>query len=612
MDIPSFLRMVPPFDDLDGDRLAEVVRRTHIDFYPEGALILHESGEPSRFLYVVRRGAVELLDADEVVDVLGEGEVFGFVSLLSGVGPSLSVRAHEDVICYLVDKEIAEEVMASRRGLTFLASAFRRRDQRALSGVDRESVDERRAPVGTVARRRPISMPATASIREVAQVMTREREGFVLLDGGAEGGLAIVTDRDLRSRVLAEGRSPESPAVQVASSPVITVASETTVAEVSALMLERGVHHVPVEDGHGGLIGVVTDVDLLAVEQHGAFTLRKDLERAPDRAAAIGSFRTLPEVVSRLVDASVAPLEVAHVVAVAVDALTVRLLDLGSRELGEAPCPWAWLALGGEARQEQGLVTDQHNALVYDSGGERGLEADPHFERLSAFVNGGLEDAGLPRSRAGVIAMRAEWRGSIERWQDRFRGWMTDPGGAGSSFTRIALDYRPVAGPLDALAALDEIIRSAREHHDFIRHVAVQAVGTRPPKGMLKDRVVQAKATTGQLDIKQAGVGLITDVGRLLAVMSGLTENRTLRRLRDVTALGWLSRDECEGLGEAFELMWQVRLEHQVGCVRLGVPVDDLVDPGRLGPLTRQALKEAFRLIDRAQDRLATLLGLRR
>jgi hypothetical protein len=40
--------------------------------------------------------------------------------------------------------------------------------------------------------------------------------------------------------------------------------------------------------------------------------------------------------------------------------------------------------------------------------------------------------------------------------------------------------------------------------------------------------------------------------------------------------------------------------------------VDDLVDPGRLGPLTRQALKEAFRLIDRAQDRLATLLGLRR
>lgn len=604
--------MHPPFDDLDETRLGDVVRHTHIEFFPLGALILQESGEPSHFLYVVRRGAVELLEGDDVIDVLGEGEVFGFVSLFSGVGPSFSIRAHEDAICYLVDKEIAEDVMASRRGLTFLASAFRRRDMRALSGVDRERVDERLAPVGTLVRRRALSVPATASIREVAQLMAGEREGFVLLEGHESQGLAIVTDRDLRSRVLAEGRSPESSAAAIASSPVVTVARDATMAEVMALMLDRGIHHIPVEDEDGGLLGVVTDIDLLAAEQHGAFALKKDIERAPDRAGAIEAFGAVPKVASRLVEASVDPIEVAHVIAVAVDALSVRMLDLGVHELGEPPCPWVWLALGSEARQEQGLVTDQDNALMFDPGKAREEEVDAYFARLGAFVNDGLDEAGIPKCKAGVIAGNAAWRGSVERWQERFRGWISDPGRVGSAFTGIAIDYRPLSGSLDARMALDEIIRSAREHHDFIKHLGANALMSRPPKGLLKDAVVQAKTTTVELDIKQVGIGLITNVARLLAVMSGITENRTPHRLRDVTTLGWLSQDECEGLAEAFGLMWQVRLEHQARCVRLGLPIDDLIHPEQLGPLARQGLKEAFRMIDRAQDRLAALLGLRR
>jgi CBS domain-containing protein len=614
MDIPSFLRMYPPFDDLDDERLADVVRHAHIEFFPEGTVILQEFGEPARFLYVVRRGAVEVLEAGEVVDLEGEGEVFGFVSLLTGASPLVTIRAHEDVICYLIDREIVEEVMSSRHGMVFLASAFRRRDVRALEHVARASVDQEEEPVSALVRRRPLSLPADASIRQAAEMMASEREGFVLLEGAGERGLAIVTDRDLRSKVLAQGRDPAGPAAEVASSPVLSVPGEATVAEVTALMLERGVHHVPVEDGNGAILGVVTDIDLLAAEQHRAFGLKKDIELAPDRASAVVVFRTLPELTGRLIDASVEPLEIAHVIAVAVDALTVRLLEVAWDELGDPPCPWAWLALGSEARQEQGLFTDQDNALMFDPTGVSVAEADAdaYFGSLGAFVNDGLEEAGVPKCRAGVIAGNRDWRGTVGTWRDRFNGWIEDPGRTGSAFTGIAMDFRPVTGPLDARLALDEIIRSAREHHDFIRHLGTHAVSTRPPKGLLKDGVVQGKGTTVRLDIKAVGIGLITNVARLLAIMSGLTENRTPLRLRDTTALGWLSADESQGLVEAFELMWQVRLEHQSRCIERGLPPDDLVEPQELGPLTRQALKEAFRMIDRAQDRLAALLGVRR
>src|SRR5262245_12399006 len=612
MDIPSFLQLYPPFDDLDEERLADVVRHTHIEFFPEGTVILQEFGAPAAFLYMVRRGAVEVLEAGEVVDVEGEGEVFGFVSLLNGASPLVTLRAQADVICYLIDRDVGEEIMSSRRGMVFLASAFRRRDVRALEHVGSEAADERRPTVGALVRRRPLTLPADASIRQAAEMMAQEREGFVLLEGAGKRGLAIVTDRDLRSKVLAEGRDPATPASDVASSPVVSVPGSASVAEVTALMLERGVHHVPVEDGDGGFTGVVTDIDLLAAEQHEAFRLKKDIELAPDRAAAIEAFRTVPGVASRLMDASVDPLEIAHVVAVAIDALTVRLLEVAWTELGDPPCPWAWLALGSEARQEQGLFTDQDNALMFEPVGIGEAEADAYFGSLGAFVNDGLEEAGIPKCRAGVIAGNAEWRGTAAAWQRRFDGWIEDPGRTGSAFTGIAMDYRPITGPLDAHLALDEIIRSAREHPDFIRHLGAHAVATRPPKGLLKDGVVLSKTTTSRLDIKAVGVGLITNVARLLAVMSGLTENRTTLRLRDTTALGWLSEDEIQGLVEAFQLMWQVRLEHQSRCVERGVEPDDLVDARELGPLTRQALKEAFRMIDGAQDRLAALLGLRR
>lgn len=108
MDIPGFLRQHPPFADLTDEELAEVVRATRIEFFTPGQVILVQGGEPARFLYVVRTGSVEVLDGDHVVDLHQEGEVFGYVSLLTGEQPALTVRAHEETICYLIEPEVAE------------------------------------------------------------------------------------------------------------------------------------------------------------------------------------------------------------------------------------------------------------------------------------------------------------------------------------------------------------------------------------------------------------------------------------------------------------------------------------------------------------------------
>ena len=73
MDIPSFLRTYPPFDSIDDEHLERIVRSTRIEFHGAGDVILRQGGEPSQAMYVVRKGAVELADDEQVIDLLGRG-----------------------------------------------------------------------------------------------------------------------------------------------------------------------------------------------------------------------------------------------------------------------------------------------------------------------------------------------------------------------------------------------------------------------------------------------------------------------------------------------------------------------------------------------------------
>lgn len=605
--------MYPPFDELDDERLAEVVRHTHIEFFPVGAVIQHQAGAPSAFLYIVRTGSVEAVEGELVADVLGEGELFGFVSLFTGLQPAFTLRAAEDTICFLIDRDVALEVMSTRRGLAFLAGSLRRREVSVLDGPEREVVDAWQTHVSGLVRRAPLVVPVGATVREAAELMARERVSSVLVGVGDEGGMGIVTDRDLRAKVVAAGRSLDTPTVDIMTTPVFAVPPETTAAEVLTQMYERGIHHVPVVGPDGEPVGMITDTDLLGLEQRTPFIVKSELERSPSIEEAIRVAARLPEMFVSLVQAHVDPLDIAHAVAVTIDTLTTRLLDLAIDDVGDPPCPWAWLALGSEARQEQGLATDQDNALVVSCEEDEFPDVDRYFERLATVVNDGIERAGIPRCRAGVVASNPEWRGTLATWEERFWGWIRDPARTGRAFVGIAFDYRRVTGPLDVDPVLDEVIRGSAKEDQFVRQLAKLAIETRPPVGMLKDAVVHRKGERAwAFDVKQGGIAPITNLARVLAVESGVTENRTLRRLRTAAEVGRLERETREGLEEAFALLWQIRVERQMRAVEEGEVPDDSVRPEWLGPLTRQALREAFQMIDRAQERLAAGLGLRR
>ncbi len=238
---------------------------------------------------------------------------------------------------------------------------------------------------------------------------------------------------------------------------------------------------------------------------------------------------------------------------------------------------------------------------------------DPYFAALAERVTAGLEAAGIPRCTGDAMAIHPQMRRSVASWSDAFKGWMTDLGPEGSLFSSVVFDHRAIAGPLDVGPVIDPVIAAAPDRYpNFIRHLGHRALDRKPPTGFVRALVVEGKGEhAGRLDIKHGGISIVTNLARYYAVRTRSKETGTLTRLLAASAAGEIDEDIRGALEEAFRLLWQIRLQHQVRQVKAGEKPDDFVDPARLGSIERLALKEAFRIIGSQQQLVAAEMGVR-
>jgi CBS domain-containing protein len=605
-EIAAFLRRFPPFDALPPDELAAVAEKVEVRQYAAAENVLVEDAQPAQHLFVVRDGSVELLHEEEVVDILEPGESFGHPSLLTGMAPAFTVRAHEDTTCYLIPREAAMQVLGRPAGTGYVAATLRERLTRtghtvhALPPVSTVSV-------GDLLRGPPVFCDGGTTISQAARVMTENGVSAILIREGER--ISIVTDARLRERVLARELSLENTIASVAV-PALTVGPEYLAIDAIVEMLDAGADHLVVVDRRRAALGLLAAADLLGLESRSPFALRHALLRARDEDELVETAAELRQLLLALVDADLPPEKIGRVLSLQFDTLTTRLIDFAIAQLGPAPAPWAWLQLGSAARREFTLGSDQENALAFADTDDRASN-DAYFERLALDVNAGLARCGFQPDANQVLARNRLWRMSETEWLRVFEECLETPDESHLIRATVAFDFRHAVGGLEVVPPLVAVLRRASEYPDFVRQLARSASAFRPPLGFRGSLAVGRKdGERGRLDIKRGGAIPIANLARFHALTNGVTISATLDRLVAAQELGALDAETATGLREAFAVVSRIRLAHHAVQVEAGTPIDNLVDPGDLAPLARTELREAFRVVAQAQKRLGVYAPL--
>ena len=607
-DIAAFLRAHPPFDTLDEPALGELSSAAKERTDDAGAVVLGPGASPPRCAFVIRSGAVELVAAGRVFDLLGEGEMFGYAAMLAQLPVGFTARTAERTTLLEIPEPALRPVLERPAALRFVARTLAETPSLFVAAERPAAADPAGRAVRELIRGPALVCEPSATVREAAGRMAEARASCVLV--ALAGGLGIVTDRDLRTRVVARGADAGTPLSAVMTAPARTVAADRSGGEALMEMLDHGVRHLPVLDARGQLLGVVDDVDLIAAERRAPFRIRARIAASEGAAEVAVAGRELWRTVVALHDARVAATTISRVIASIHDAATRRLIELAERELGRPPVPYAWLALGSFGRREPYPGSDADSALAWDGPDDDGLRAT--LRTLAELVIAGLADAGIRPCPDDVRASNPVFARSIDAWERAAAGWLAEPDhDRGLMLMSVAAECATVAGPEQLAARLAAPLHTAPRDHPAIRRMAVAALAAKPPTGFLRQFVLlHTGERRGLLDIKRAGLLPIVNLARWAAVAGGASATSTGARLDAAETAGTLDPRDAALLHDAFDLFSALRMEHQVARLRSGRAPDELIDVTRLTRLTRSSLREAFRAVAAVQRGVATELGL--
>jgi CBS domain-containing protein len=607
-DIAEFLQRNPPFDTLDEETLRGVAASAEIEFHAAGAPILESAEATAEFAYVVRRGSVELLTRGRLFDLVGEGEMFGFASLLAEGPLGFVARAAEDTLVYRIPERAIRPVLERPAAVRFVAESLTRHGRLLASPDPQPPPPATGRAVGELIRAPALVCPPATPVQEAARRMVETGRSCVVTDLGDR--LGIVTDHDIRTRVLAAGAGPDTPLSEVMTAPARTVAADTTAFEALVEMLDNGVRHLPVLEPRRRLIGVIDDVDLMASERRAPFHLRSLIARSRDAAGVAEAATELPRTVIALHDADVPAPVISRMIASIHDTITRRLIEIAHEELGPPPVPYSWLALGSFGRREPFPGSDVDCAIAWDGGDDPGPRES--MLALARRVLAGLSASGLIPDGRGAVASNPLFARSIMEWERATEEWLEDPDrGRGLMLLGVVVESAEVWGATTAAERLAAAFARVPGRDLTLRRLAIAALAERPPTGFFRHFVlVSSGERKGRLDIKHGGLLPIESLARWAGLAAGVSAASTRARLEAAEAAGVLEADDAAVLRDAFELVCALRMEHHVERLRAGLSPDDLIDPQRLAPLTRTSLKEAFRAVARVQRGVALKLGL--
>lgn len=465
-------------------------------------------------------------------------------------------------------------------------------------------------------------------IRKAAAIMTKNKYSAILVTGGQPqtggqpltGGqpetetpappryLGIVTDRDLRERVVAEGISPDSPVYQVMSSPLISIPDSALIFEAMLLMQEKRVRHLAVKDHGGRIISIISNEQLMHIQRNTSAYLIKEIHEAPSVDEIVIARNRLPRLVKALIDSGANSRSVCRIITAVSDSILERLIQFAIDELGPPPAEFAFVALGSEGREEQTLLTDQDNAIIYQDidNPDEAKTAREYFLKFGGKVCDWLDRCGYSLCKGDMMAKNPKWCQPLAKWKKYFNQWIHTANPQDLLEINVFFDFRCLYGQKEFTNQLKTYIQKLiGDTPAFLQYIARNALLYKPPIGFFGKIVVDSSGEKpSTFDIKEA-IKPMVNFARIYSLKHDIIETNTQERLQRLYAQNVINRSSHDEIIKVYDYLMQIRFKHQAGALNENRNPDNLINPKTLTDIEQSLLKNTFSQINNFQKRLS-------
>ncbi|WP_456297246.1 DUF294 nucleotidyltransferase-like domain-containing protein [Vibrio sp. AK197] len=611
IEIKNFLAQYPPFDELPDETLDNVTRHVEISYFREDTPIIH-FGDHITDLYMVRSGVVEVYRRKgELYNRLDQGAIFGQMGLLTNNKVRFPVKAIEDTLVYCIPEQVFQELYEEHDSFAdYVEVENSARLRQAVSSTQEEN-DLTTSKVRTLITREAPFIDKNESIQNSAIKMAEENISALLVmdpeieedeEQDSSSLIGIITDRDLCTRVLAQGLDPHDEVASVMTTELLSLDHNAYVYEAMLKMLRYNVHHLPVLKNKKP-IGIIETSDIVRYESQSSLLLVSSIFQQHSIEELSALSEQVKDSFVRLVNEDANSHMVGSAMSVIGRSFKQRIIELAEEELGAAPIPYCFLALGSMGRDEQLLVTDQDNAIILDDSYDPEKHGE-YFEQFSKIICDGLDKCGYAYCTGDIMATNPTWRMTRREWEECFADWIDDPNPKALLNASIFFDLDGVYGRLKWAEQLNGfIVRRSRRNNRFLACLARNALNRTPPLGFFKSFVMEKDGRhNNSINLKRRGTAPLADLIRVHALAVGSRSRNSFERLDDIIDAGILPKGKAEDIRDALEFISMVRIRHQAYDVENSIEPDNNIEPEHLSDFERRNLKDAFQILSNAQN----------
>lgn len=602
--LTEFLKQCPPLESLPESELQRWVATCRSTYWRAGETILAR-GTHNQMVSLIRSGAVAAYDdEDQLVNLIGEKEWFGYRSVLKNGRVSLKLVAWEDTLAYQFPADLFLAAYQQYEAFpTFFAHHKPQRLQSTLKNLDLERLDlcspldQHSHPLHTL----PVNAPTYAAARALNQHPT-----LLVVQNESQHPHALIDDRHLR-QAMAQRIQPDAPLqTWLSAHPPLQLPATYPLGKALVRLLEKGQQRALVKTESGWQY---FDLSQLTTRTPAWSSLTQQIHQAQNLAELHQLSKQAEQLFIQLAQQRMDPIQVAAILSALYQAITAQTVRLCQAEQGPPPIPYAFVITGSLARKEQAVKTDQDNAMVLHDRycpSQHGA----YFEQLAKRINHALSQLGFAPCPGEVMAQNPRWRQPLSVWQTYFHQWINEPNGeallqASIFFDMIAIvDDHQLVAPMMA-----QVLDQAEQAGLFLHHMASNALRFRPPLGFFRQLILDRDGQRQPvLNLKKGAIAPIVELARVHALAGGIRRLNSISRLRGSAQQRIISQDGYENLRDVWILVNHIRQQHQAQQLLRQTPPDNLIQPDQLSYLEQRHLKDAFAIIGEMQEALALRL----